>query len=235
MSDPSMGHDQSNEPGLDAIKPPEGVMFAGLLGSSGEIRNTSNWYYDWRCEAWESRAASAPRAGRARGQGAFAWIAVPALVALIALSLSESFRPASSVAVPGEIAQAPHQLAVLPRLHGKWASADKGHLLCFVHVDPTSLSGTYVQFPEGSPPGQRVRFEVIHEDPKGDRLIIKQCSEDLKGGETGISDAAGALDVSIYIPLHGRSLTWIEIREGRPVMKVYERVDDSAATDSPAS
>jgi hypothetical protein len=113
-------------------------------------------------------------------------------------------------------------------------SADRGHLLCFVHVDPDSLSGTYVQFPEGCPPGQRVRFDVIHEDPKGDRLIIKRSGEDLTGGNIGVSDATDALDVSIYIPLNGRSLKWIEIREGRPVLKVYERVDDSAATDSPA-
>ena len=234
MFDPSMGPEKSNEPGLDAIKPPEGVMFAGLLGSSSEISTASNWYYDWRCEAWKSHAGSAPRGKRTRGQSAFAWIAVPALVALILLSLSESFRPTSSVAGPGEITQAPHGSAVLPRLHGNWASADKGHLLCFVHVDPDSLSGTYVQFPEGCPPGRRVRFEVIHEDPKGDRLIIKRWTEDLKGGKIGTSDGTGALDVSIYIPPGGKSLTWIEIRDGRPVLKVYERVDDSAATDSPA-
>jgi hypothetical protein len=210
-------------------------VFAGLLGSSSEISTASNWYYDWRCEAWETHAGTAPRGKGARGQGAFAWIAVPALVALILLSLSESYGPAASTAAPGETAAVPYQSVALPRLPGKWASADKGHLLCFVHVDPIAMSGTYVQFPEGCPPGRRVRFEVIHEDPKGDRLIIKRWSEDLKGAKTRASNGTGALDVSIYIPPGGHSLTWIEIREGRPVLKVHERVDDSAATDSPVS
>ena len=234
MFNASMSPDRPREPGLDAMQPPEGDVFVGMLGSPGESCSTSNWYYDWQCEAWESHTPSALKSRR-RGQGLLAWIAVPALVALIVLLLSDMWRPAASAAAPGGDGVAVRRSVALPRLLGKWMSTDKGHLLCFVHVDPDSLSGTYVQFPRGCRPGWRVRFEVIHEEPEGDRLIIKQWSEDLKGVKLEPSDGTSALDVSIYIPPGGQSLTWIEIQGGRPVLKVYERVDDSAAISDPPS
>lgn len=122
-----------------------------------------------------------------------------------------------------------HASAALSRLLGTWASADGNDLLCFVHVDAASLRGTYVHFCEGRRPGRRVRFDVIHEDPKGERLVIRQWSEDMKSVRAGTSGATGALDASIYIPLHGTSLTWIDIEGGKPVLKVHHRVSDAPA------
>lgn len=296
MSDPSIGHDKSNEVDFDVTKPPKSITFVGLLDPSDKSGNRVNGYFHWRCQGcgacnrdvavvelqqaflsrwscqgcgettvvrFRSRAnaewiaahtlaitgralcqwsdgesdvaspATAARAQKAGNQHVFAWIAVPTLVALILLGLSDIRRPADSAAAPAWISEKPQASAALSRLVGKWTSADGKDLLCFVHVDAASLRGTYVHFPEGRRPGQRVRFEIIHEDPKGERLVIRQWSEDLKGAQAGTSGPTGALDASIYIPLRGRSLTWIDIQEGKPVLKVHHRVDDSAALNSP--
>jgi hypothetical protein len=172
--------------------------------------------------------APTPEEGR-RGQRVFAWIAVPALVALVLLALSDIRRPSESSAAGAWIHQEIHHSAALSRLVGNWASEDGSDVLSFIHVDSGSLSGTYVYFADCRRPGRRVQFDVLHEDPKGERLVIRQWSENPDGARAEMPGAKNGVDATIYIPLQGRTFTWIDIQEGEPVMKVHHRLDKAPA------
>jgi hypothetical protein len=119
------------------------------------------------------------------------------------------------------------------RLLGDWKAKDGEDLLCFVHVDTVSLTGTYVYFPQGHPPGRRVRFKVLHEDPKRERLIIKRWDGDLTRAEHNTLGRTRASDATIYIPTGGRSLTWINVEAGNPVLTVYNQVIDTQGKIKP--
>ena len=132
-------------------------------------------------------------------------------------------------AARGWISEEVRDSAALSRLLGSWASEDGRDLLCFVRVDGSSRTGTYVHFPQRRRPGRRVRFDIIHEDPAGERLVIKQWVKDAPGAkDEPTSRSEQAQDATLYIPTHGRTLTWIDIRGGKPVMKVHHRVKDAS-------
>ena len=164
-------------------------------------------------------------------QRVFAWIAVPALVALVFLGLSDMRRLSGSSAAPTAGAHARYEWAALSRLSGLWLSESDEDRLYFGHIDAASRRGTYVHFVGGRHPGKRMRFEVIHADPRGEQLVVRQWGEPPTGAKAQGSPAGSGVEASIHIPLAGRSLTWIDMEGDRPVLKVYHRVVKAAPAE----
>ena len=177
-------------------------------------------------EEFAADAAAIERPVRRPGsQRLFAWIAVPALVALVLLGLSDMWRPSDSSAMPTMSGPPSHQGTALSRLSGQWVSEDGKDRLHFGHIDAVSRRGTYVHFSQNRRPGDLVWFDVIHKDPKGEKLVIRLWSEHPDVAKANISPATGISEPTLYVPLHGGSLTWIDIEEGKPIFNVYHRVD----------
>jgi hypothetical protein len=182
----------------------------------------------------ESGAHLSGKSGKKRrkgGQGAFAWIAVPALVALLWFGLSDMHRlsdPATASALTSSVSG---KSGLMPRLRGEWVKgADR---LCFIYVDEASRSGTYVYFPEGRRPGHCVRFDVVGEDVEEEQLIIRPRSETTSRGASNAGQGVRVSEATLHISEEGTSLTWIEIHEGAPILEVYNRVDDTPGQASP--
>jgi hypothetical protein len=165
---------------------------------------------------------SPPR--RRGGQGVFAWIAIPALVAIVAVGLSDMGQVSGPSMASALSRRASHGSVVLSRLSGQWIKGRGSDLLCFIHVDEVAQRGTYVYFPEGRRPGSCVRFDVVDEDVEEMQVIIRPRSEPSQGAA---DRPTAASEATIHIPEHGRSLTWIEIHDGVPCLEVYNRVEDA--------
>jgi hypothetical protein len=121
----------------------------------------------------------------------------------------------SSAALKDQAPLAPRTGAV-SRLPGSWISENGLERLTFTQIDPVSLRGSGVRFPERGRPGDRFWFDVTHEDVRGEQVDIRPWREDSGQGS----------EVTIYIPANGGSLTWIDIETGRPIFKVYRRAED---------
>jgi len=179
-------------------------------------------------------AVATERPVRGRGsQRLFAWIAVPALVALVFLGLSDMRRLSGLSATPKKGGLGPQQSSVLAQLPGQWLREDGKDRLYFGHVDPVSLRSTYVHFHQNRRPGDLVWFDVIHADPREEKLVVRLWSEPPTGEKANISHATGISEATLYIPLHGKSLTWIDIQGGKPILNVYHRVNEPPALTSP--
>jgi hypothetical protein len=149
-------------------------------------------------------------------QRLFAVIAVPALLALLLLGLSDMRRLADSSGALSTRRQSAPQTGAVSRLLGSWMSEDGAGRLTFTHVDPVSLEGSGVQFSGNQRPGDRFCFDIMHEDVRGEQINIRPWRE----------GAGHAPEVSLYIPVDGGTLTWIAIEGGKPIFRVYRRVDD---------
>lgn len=180
-------------------------------------------------------AVATERPVRRRGsQRLFAWITVPALVALVILGLSDMRRLSDLSASSAKSQRGPHQSGALSRLPGRWVSEDGKDRLYFGHIDAVSRRGTYVHFFQNRRPGDLVWFDVIHEDPRGEKLVIRLWSEPPDVAKANLSHKTGISEPTLYLPLRGGSLTWIDIQEGKPILNVYHRVNDAPAlTRSP--
>lgn len=180
-------------------------------------------------------AVATERPVRRRGsQQMFAWIAVPALVALVLLGLSDMRRLSDSLASPTKSEQELHQSMALSHLPGQWVSEDGKDQLYFGHIDAVSRRGTYVHFFQNRRPGDLVWFDVIHVDPRGEKVVLRLWSEHPDVAKANISHETGISEPTLYLPLHGGSLTWIDIQEGKPLLNVYHRVNDASAPTSPS-
>jgi len=149
-------------------------------------------------------------------QRLFALIAVPSLLVLLLLGLSDVRRLADSSAAIITHRQSVPQTGAVSRLLGSWVSEDGADRLTFTHVDPVSLEGSGVQFSGNRRPGDRFSFDITHEDVRGEQINIRPWRE----------GSGHAPEVSLYIPANGRALTWIGIEGGKPIFRVYRRVDD---------
>lgn len=168
--------------------------------------------------------------GERSGQRLFAWIAIPALVALIFLGLSD-MRRFSNVSASGGRAESPSDgSSVTARLPGRWTSDNGQDCLVFGAVDAISHRGTYVHLTDGRRAGESVRFAVISENRGGEQLIIRPLLEEADETGADLSNANGPSDVTLYIPVHGRTLTWIDTREGKPLLKAYHRIGSASAS-----
>ena len=187
-------------------------------------------------EEFAADAAAIEHSVRRRAsQRLFAWIAVPALIALVLLGLSDMPRLSDALASPTKSERGLHQSGALSRLPGQWVSEDGKDRLYFGHIDAVSRRGTYVRFFQDRRPGDLFWFDVIHEDPREEKLVIRLWSEHPDGAKANVSHETGSSGPTLYIPQQGGSLTWIDIEEGKPVLNVYRRVDDAPAPTSPPS
>lgn len=156
------------------------------------------------------------------GQRTFAWIAIPGLVILILLGLSDVRRFADLSAAPAPNRRATHGSPALSRLLGSWLSDDGRDRLYFNHVNSVSRTGTYTRFFEEHGVARHMRFTVIYEDPKREQFVFRQRTERSDVPEEGDAIADG-WDTALHIRLHGESLTWIDIDGDNPIVKVYRR------------
>ena len=171
-----------------------------------------------------------------RGRGSqrlFAWIAVPALIALVFLGLSDMRRFSDLSASPQKGGLEPVQSTALSQLPGQWLREDGQDRLYFGHIDAVSLRSTYVHFSQNRRPGDLVWFDVIHIDPGGEKLVVRLWSEPPDGAKANMTHATGISEATLYIPLNGNSLTWIDIQGGKPILNVYHRVNETPALSSP--
>ena len=127
-------------------------------------------------EEFAADAAAIEHSVRRRAsQRLFAWIAVPALIALVLLGLSDMQPLSDALASPTKSERGLHQSGALSRLPGQWVSEDGKDRLYFGHIDAVSRRGTYVRFFQDRRPGDLFWFDVIHEDPREEKLVIRLC------------------------------------------------------------
>lgn len=184
------------------------------------------------CHLAESEpvAGAGNEAGRhtAVHQRLFALIAVPGLMAIVLFGLSDLRRLTGLSASPLEAEPETRGSTALSRLPGSWESEDGRDQLYVSHVDETSQMGTYIRFSENRRPGDYVRFAVIHEDPEREQIVIRQWRVLSSTSQTGLSTVVEG-EATLRIPFDGQSLTWINARGTRPILKVYHRVADTSA------
>jgi hypothetical protein len=165
-----------------------------------------------------------PPLRRRGGQRIFAWIAIPALVAIVAVGLSDLRSVSGPSTASALSSRTSRNSAILSRLSGQWIRGRGSDLLCFIHMDEVAQRGTYVYFPGGRRPGLCVRFDIVDEDVEEKQVIIRPRSEPSQGATARPTVTSEA---TIHIPEHGKSLTWIEIHNGVPRLEVYNRVEDA--------
>ncbi|MBN2128028.1 MAG: hypothetical protein JW741_00965 [Sedimentisphaerales bacterium] len=160
---------------------------------------------------------------RRRGQRLFAWIAVPALVGIIALGLGDwrRLKSCSAFALGGRREQT--TAGPFVRLRGYWFSQAAGRVLCFTHVDPLSGLGKYTVVSRNGGPSGEVHFEVIHEEATGDRVIIRAIDGGRDGTVARAGGGPGPSEATLYIEKQNGSLIWAEVRQGKPAVVVYQR------------
>jgi hypothetical protein len=163
---------------------------------------------------------------RTGSQRVFAWVSIPVLIATIVLALSgASPLSHSSAALSGG---GPSPLPLPPavaRLAGAWIEQDGDDRLYFGRFDPVAQAGSCIYFPQGQVPGRRGWFSVIHEDAAGEQLVIEYWSERAGGAPTSGAAKLLASEVMVHIPIRGRSLTWVSMQNGAPILKHYRRVE----------
>lgn len=171
------------------------------------------------------RTSDSPRY-QSRNQRLLAAIAIPALLILIGLGLSDMRRVADSSASPSVSPKESYSPAVVSRLLGRWTSDDGNDTLYFVRIDAREGVGEYTHVFPGARSGQRLYFDVIHTDPRGEQLVIRQWQA--RTAEEEIDDPLPrvAWESTIHVPLQGHLLTWIDFRTGDPILKVYHEVMD---------
>ena len=176
------------------------------------------------CDLAEGEAVVQGRPGnrariRRRSQRLFGWIAVPALMGIIALGLGDWRRLKRCSAFTLGSARERTTASPLARLKGYWFSRAEARVLCFTHVDPLSGLGKYTMVSRQGGPSGEVHFEVIHEEAAGDRITIRAIDGDAKDSTAG----ADRSEATLYLDKQNGSLIWADIHQGKPVVVVYQR------------
>ena len=150
------------------------------------------------------------------GQRIFGFVAIPALLLIILLGLSD-WRPLPS-RVGRLFAGAEQQSALTPssRLPGYWVSESGDHSLCFARIDPASKTGSYVTVSKSHQPCPAVRFTVVREETDGQELVIREIDEQ--------GDTTGRPESVLYLPQRGAAMTRVTIAREHPVLTVYHRI-----------
>lgn len=159
---------------------------------------------------------------RRASQRLFAGVAIPALVLLIGLALSGGGRLSGLSAFPSRNSQTSSPEAVL-RLLGYWQSEAGDSTLYFDWADVVSGQFEYTYFSASDREGRRFRSDIVYLDPKGEQLIIGQSPRvpDRASGQ----NRSMTSEAIIHVTAQAESLTWIDLGEGKPTVKVYRRVD----------
>ncbi len=160
------------------------------------------------------------RQPRISSQRVFAWIAVPALAAVILLGLTNMKRIRSSFASPrGERGRrAPTSYGWLG---GHWVREDLKDALYFGYMNPARRSGTYTRVSRSGRPIDIVRFEIVHEETTDDRLVLRE----LDGPQDPAAPESLGPNAILYISRHGTSMIRMTTHRGEPVLAVYRHMD----------
>ncbi len=161
---------------------------------------------------------------KAPNQRLLAAIAIPSLLILIGLGLSDLRRVSNSSASYLRNWREPHPSTALSRLSGRWRSENGDDTLYFGPIDAAGQRGEYVYVRASDRSNQRFGFRVIHTDPRGEQLVLRQWQSRRGVAETEETSSQETWETTVYIPRRGRSLTWIDFRTGKPMLKVYRRM-----------
>lgn len=165
------------------------------------------------------------RAGRPGSQRLLAWVAIPALIVLIALSLTDIPRLSNALAVTVTGDRRSFASKTLSRLRGYWTSQDGHQRIHFDRTESNSGSGTYMDCRQGKWLGTRFWFDVVDEDLQNQQLVIRLWEDRSTTSKSKVSLTAGVLRVTLHLDPQGNRLTWIEVEGDSPILKVYRRVE----------
>jgi hypothetical protein len=115
------------------------------------------------------------------------------------------------------------------RLVGHWKNFDGNGEVYYNIIDSSLKVGTkrlrnepYGNF------GPPIRFKIVHEEPSGDHLVIREYNDALLklGAELGIDTRKS--DITICVPKQGQSMSqeYIFCSGGSNTLQVYRYVDD---------
>jgi hypothetical protein len=155
---------------------------------------------------------------RRRRQTLLAGVAIPALIGLIFLAVSDWKRVESAAASQDRGRCAQPALGAFGRLSGYWASDDGSHTIYFRHVDAESHIGMYMRTTRRGDFVRNVRFQIAREASAGQRLVLQELDHEANG--------SGA---TIYVPTSGGSIMRVEMADGRPLTTTYRRVGGPSA------
>lgn len=166
---------------------------------------------------WATRRNKRPTTS---SQRVFAWIAVPALAAVICLGLADMRRTGSSLASPNG-QQGPQASASYAWLGGHWVSDDMSDALYFGYVNSARRSGTYTRVSRTGRPTDIVRFQIVHEETTDDKLVLKEVD----GPNDPMDPESVDQNAILYISRQGTSMIRMTTQQGEPVLTVYRQVD----------
>lgn len=161
---------------------------------------------------------------RRRHQTLLAGIAIPALIGLILLALSDWQRVKSASASHDGGRCAQPALGAYTQLSGYWASDDGSHTIYFRHVNCDSHIGMYMRTTRGGDFVRNVRFQIAQETSEGQQLVLQELDRQADGSGAGSDVGQFLSGATIYVPTSGESLLRVEMAEGRPVTTTYRRV-----------
>jgi len=162
-----------------------------------------------------------------RNQRVFAWIAIPALLAIIVMGLLGVRRVSPSSASTQRVEQEHRTSTPSTRVVGYWASEEKNQVVHFTPIDPIRHTGTYTVVSRYDGQASIVNFRVVQEEAAGEQLVIR--------GQFGIESAefgsrrllTEATDVTLYIPRNARTLKWVDVEAGGSKTTIYRNAGDS--------
>ncbi|MGE5293966.1 MAG: hypothetical protein ACM3VT_03995 [Solirubrobacterales bacterium] len=161
-----------------------------------------------------------PPQGKARrsGQKMFGWIALPLLGAIIIVGSLDFKRIQASSAKPQESSGLPSS-SPYSWLGGHWISASSGDMLTFCYMNAAAGRGAYTQARRDGTRSRVVRFQIVHDDTKGGRLVLRESSE---SADSATPRADGS-DAILYVTKNGDSVTRVAPSGGTAVITAYHR------------
>lgn len=161
-----------------------------------------------------------------RNQKIFAWVAIPALLAIIVLALANVRRVSPSSASPRASRQEQRASTPSTRVVGYWVSEEKNHVLHFGEIDPVRHTGTYTVVSRHDGQANILHFRVIREEPAGERLVIRIESE-IESPEFANRRLQTELpDVTLYVPRDARTMKWVDREPGAARTTLYRNAGD---------
>jgi hypothetical protein len=161
---------------------------------------------------------------RRRHQTLLAGIAIPALIGLIFLALSDWQRVKSASASHDRDRCAQPALGAFTQLSGYWASDDGSHTIYFRHVNSDSLIGMYMRTTRRGDFIRDVRFQIDQEASEGQQLVLQELHSEADGAGAGSGVGQLLSGATIYVPKSGESIMRVEMTDGRPVTTAYHQV-----------
>jgi hypothetical protein len=150
---------------------------------------------------------------RGDGQKTFALVAIPALVLIMLLGLTDWRPPASTLTSSFTRGGRRSMSTPSARLPGYWVSESGEHSLCFSRIDPASRTGTYVTVLRNHQLRPSVRFMIVREQPEGEELVIREIDEQ--------GNATGRPETVLYLAKGGGVMIRANLAEEQRVLTMY--------------